>query len=146
MIALCAEAHLKSSEFRQDAGSFIQTLWRPIQAGSVTGEVTAQDTARHNLLINKSLEELAGVLSIPTAQVTAPVEKLLSAASSSAMSREELQLVAGVKHREHFRKAYIEPLVTSGWMERTIPDKPTSRLQKYRTTGKGRAWLTERKQ
>jgi ATP-dependent DNA helicase RecG len=49
-----------------------------------------------------------------------------------------------MKHREHFRKAYIEPLVAAGWLERTIPNKPTSRLQKYRLTAKGRAWLASR--
>lgn len=48
-------------------------------------------------------------------------------------------------HREHFRKAYLEPLVTAGWLERTIPDKPTSPNQKYRLTEKGRAWLIARK-
>jgi predicted transcriptional regulator len=46
-----------------------------------------------------------------------------------------------MKDREHFRQAYIEPLVNAGWIERTIPDKPTSRLQKYRLTDKGRDWL-----
>jgi predicted transcriptional regulator len=46
-----------------------------------------------------------------------------------------------MKDREHFRQAYIEPLVNAGWIERTIPDKPTSRLQKYRLTDKGRYWL-----
>jgi hypothetical protein len=50
-----------------------------------------------------------------------------------------------MKHREHFRKAYIDPLVTAGWLERTIPDKPTSRLQKYSLAAKGRAWLAGRK-
>jgi len=101
-------------------------------------------------LINKSLEELAEALSIPvaqvTAQVTAQVEKLLRAVINSALSREELQSVIGIKHREHLRKTYLEPLITSGWIERTIPDKPRSSLQKYRVTAKGRIWLIERNQ
>lgn len=29
-------------------------------------------------------------------------------------SREELQLAAGMRNREHFRKAYLEPLLASG--------------------------------
>ncbi len=81
-----------------------------------------------------------------TAQVTAQVEKLLGAVISSILSREELQSVTGIKHREHLRKTYLEPLITSGWIERTIPDKPTSSLQKYRVTEKGRTWLAEIKQ
>ena len=47
----------------------------------------------------------------------------------------------GLANREHFRKAYIEPLVKAGWLERTIPNKPQSRNQKYRLTDKGREVL-----
>ena len=46
-----------------------------------------------------------------------------------------------MKHREHFRKSYVDPLVTANWLQRTIPEKPTSRLQKYGLTDRGRAWL-----
>jgi hypothetical protein len=76
-----------------------------------------------------------------TPQVTAQVVTVLGAAQKEARSREELQSAAGMADREHFRQTYVEPLVTAGWLERTIPDKPTSRFQKYRLTDKGRAWL-----
>ena len=72
---------------------------------------------------------------------TAQVAAVLSAAAGQARSREDLQAAAGMKHREHFRKTYVEPLVNADWLERTIPSKATSRLQKYRLTTKGRAWL-----
>ncbi|MEI6652566.1 MAG: hypothetical protein WCL42_08320, partial [Chlorobiaceae bacterium] len=125
-------------------------LWRPVQSGSTEENVTAQVTASNNLLINRPLEELAEALFIPvaqvTAQVTAQVEKLLGAVINSPLSREELQSVTGIKHREHLRKTYLDPLITSGWIERTIPDKPTSSLQKYRATEKGRTWLTQRRE
>ena len=80
-------------------------------------------------------------LSRPNPAVTPQVGKVLDATANEARSREELQTAAGMMDREHFRKAYVEPLVTAGWLERTIPDKPTSRLQKYRLTTKGRDWL-----
>jgi ATP-dependent DNA helicase RecG len=40
-----------------------------------------------------------------------------------------------------FQKTYLEPLISAGWIERTILDKPTSPNQRYRLTEKGRAWL-----
>ncbi len=38
-------------------------------------------------------------------------------------------------------KRYIIPLVEKGLVEMTLPDKPTSRLKRYRLTGKGRQFL-----
>ena len=99
-----------------------------------------------NLLKEQSLQELASALGLViaqiTPQVTTQVEKVLTATAHEARSREELQAATGMIDREHFRKAYIEPLVTAGWLERTIPDKPTSRLQKYRLGAKGGDWLS----
>ena len=84
--------------------------------------------------------DLATALALPTAQAAAQVEKILHAAVEPA-DRDLLQQASNLDHREHFRKAYLEPLVTAGWLERTIPDKPTSPNQRYRLTAKGRAWL-----
>lgn len=46
-------------------------------------------------------------------------------------SREEMQLHIGIMNREHFRKAYLKPLLESGRIKMTIPDKPNSKNQKY---------------
>ena len=71
-----------------------------------------------------------------TPQVTPQVAAVLKAASRPR-SREELQVTAAIKDREHFRKVYLLPLLKSGWLERTLPDKPNSRLQKYKITPAG---------
>ncbi|MBN1321757.1 MAG: hypothetical protein JXA87_13065 [Thermoleophilia bacterium] len=47
----------------------------------------------------------------------------------------------GIKHRPTFRANYTHPALEQGLIEPTIPDKPTSRLQKYRITPQGRALL-----
>lgn len=46
-------------------------------------------------------------------------------------TREEIQAFVGVTHREHFRAKILKPLLESGKLKMTIPDKPNSRNQKY---------------
>ena len=58
----------------------------------------------------------------------------------------KLMIIVGRSDRTKFRHQVLNPLITAGLIEMTIPDKPTSSLQKYRATEKGRTWLTERKQ
>jgi len=53
------------------------------------------------------------------------------------MAREQLQKAAGLRDREHFVANYLNPLLASGWLEMTIPDKPRSSKQRYRITPLG---------
>lgn len=45
--------------------------------------------------------------------------------------------------RKSFRERYLRPALADGLIEMIIPDKPNSRLQKYRLTDKGRQWLAQ---
>lgn len=69
---------------------------------------------------------------------------ILNAAVVGEKTREELQAAAGIKDREHFRKQYLEALLSADLLERTIPDKPRSPRQRYRTTPAGCAVLEKR--
>ena len=53
----------------------------------------------------------------------------------------ELMAVMGRTNRTKFRDQVLRPLLDAGWLEMTIPDKPTSRKQRYRTTAAGREVL-----
>lgn len=53
-------------------------------------------------------------------------------------SRKELQEMLGLQNADHFRKAYLSSAIEAGLVEMTLPDKPKSRLQKYRLTETGR--------
>lgn len=112
-----------------------------IQSVSGRNPVTAQD----NMMKANKLQILAEVLGRPAAQVTAQVAAqvtfILGAVAYEPKNREDIQSAAGITHREHFRNFYVDPLIEAGWLERTVPEKPTSRLQKYRLTDKGHAWL-----
>ena len=60
-----------------------------------------------------------------------------------AMSRTELMSKLGLKDEKHFRQQYLQVAVSRGVIEMIIPDKPTSRLQKYRRTPLGEVLLNK---
>jgi len=75
-----------------------------------------------------------------TPEVTPEVMSML-AAIRGEMSRSEIQRALGLKDEKHFRENYQQVAVALGLIEMTIPDKPRSRMQKYRLTDKGRRTL-----
>ena len=75
-------------------------------------------------------------------QVTPQVGALLGALLGE-MGREALQSALDLSDRKSFRERHLKPALDEGLMEMTLPDKPNSRLQKYRLTDKGRRWLAQ---
>ena len=72
-----------------------------------------------------------------TLQVTSQVKQLIIGIKGEK-SREELQAILKLKDRIAFVEKYLKPALAIYLIERTIPDKPNSRLQKYRLTAKGK--------
>jgi len=70
-------------------------------------------------------------------EVTTEVKRVINVISGE-MSRRDLQGLLDLTSDEHFRKAYIEPSLAAGVIERTIPEKPKSSIQKYRITTLGK--------
>ena len=58
--------------------------------------------------------------------------RLLSVMGNDALSASELMQRLGLSHRPTFRKNYLNPALEQNLIERTIPDKPNSKNQKYR--------------
>lgn len=58
--------------------------------------------------------------------------------ADKALSRKEIFAAIAISGDSRAYKRHIEPLVLDGLVEMTIPDKPNSRMQKYRLTDKGR--------
>ena len=67
-----------------------------------------------------------------TDQDNTSVERLLSALGNDTLSATELMERLGLSHRPTFRKNYLHPALEQNLIERTIPDKPNSKNQKYR--------------
>lgn len=76
-------------------------------------------------------------------QVTPQVRQLLEVLTGE-MSREQIQAILELQDRKSFRERYLAPALAEGLIEMTIPDKPNSRLQKYRLTVKGHDCVQER--
>lgn len=49
----------------------------------------------------------------------------------TARSRNEMMELLGLSDRVNFKKNYLDPLLERGLISMTIPDKPTSKNQKY---------------
>ena len=111
MIRRCVEDGLPEPEFTVTDG-FVTTVGRKALAGQVTGQVTGQVA-----------DEVMTMIAVFRGDHT----------------RQELQLALNLKSRANFEDRYLKPAIEAGYVMLTIPDKPRSRLQKYRLTDKGEA-------
>ncbi len=57
---------------------------------------------------------------------------MMEALGNNEASLAELMGMMGLTDRKNFRELYLKPALDSGLVEMTIPDKPTSRNQRYR--------------
>ena len=78
------------------------------------------------------------------AQANAYVERLLRLLNERGeLGNISIREEFGLKSRRRLRDTYIDPALIGGLIEQTLPDKPTSRLQKYRLTAAGEELLRE---
>lgn len=68
---------------------------------------------------------------------------ILKSLRNKTLSRKEIFAAIGIKGDSRSFKRNIEPLINEGLIEMTVPDKPNSKLQKYRLTDKGTATLRD---
>ncbi len=64
--------------------------------------------------------------------VSDPVKKLISLLGNNEYSFSQLMNMMGLKHRDTFRKNYINPAIELGLIELTIPNNKNSPKQKYK--------------
>lgn len=84
-----------------------------------------------------------GVVSIPVNTPDKDIRsKIVSLCLNAPQTREQLMQACGMKNKAHFLKAYLKPMLETGELQLTVPDKPNSRNQKYiavrHTTGEVR--------
>ncbi|MEI6104787.1 MAG: DUF4062 domain-containing protein [Methanothrix sp.] len=145
MVRLCAEAGLPVPEFRGENGQFIQIMRRPKKAAfaQVPEKIATKVKESDKMLWEYALSDVKRAFPGATAQVIAQVTAQVAIFCQRPRTAREIMEHLNLHHWKTFQANYLIPLIQDGLLERTIPDKPTSRLQKYRLTEKGRAWLAE---
>jgi predicted HTH transcriptional regulator len=132
MIARCLKAGLPEPLFTLTDGFVITLRRKPDQAFvAVGGPVTPPVTP-------PVIDSITGQV---TGQVGGWIVAALRLCAAGPTTSRAIQEVTGFRHRETFQRNYLDQLLADELIERTIPAKPNSRLQKYRLTDKGRAWL-----
>lgn len=113
------------------------------QSDPATGQVSEQvgEQVKPRAQSRAQSGQVAGQV---TRQVTGQVaEWIIHALDACATPQKssDIQKIVGIKHRETFQRNYLDQLLEAKLIERTIPEKPNSRLQKYRLTEKGKSLI-----
>lgn len=87
-----------------------------------------RDTLKDTTVVGRSTDQDSDQV---TGQDDA-INRLLSALGDEELSAAEIMKRLELSHRPTFRKNYLTPALDKGLIERTIPDKPNSKNQKYR--------------
>lgn len=109
---------LGTADKQADSAGFVELMLEIIRDSltevTVVDRSTDQDSDQDSDQDNSSVEQLLGVLGDETLSAMELMERL------------------NLSHRPTFRKNYLNPALEHKLIERTIPDKPNSRNQKYR--------------
>jgi hypothetical protein len=120
---------MKNDRAHKAFGFFIPGLDKEVDMASDLMKAMFAGTGRVSPKTREVTKEVTG-------EVTGEVMRLLACVRGE-MTRRELQSVLELRAEENFRKKYLMPALDADYLEMTIPDKPNSRLQKYRLTQKG---------
>ncbi len=82
-------------------------------------------------VINKAIKDIVNDTRKHYNHINNQITALLSAMESYPMTAQELMEKLNLKSRDGFRKNYLTPAIEAGLIGMTIPDKPTSRNQRY---------------
>jgi ATP-dependent DNA helicase RecG len=122
VIEECERYGIDPPRFDEQAGALIVTFRAAIGPGSGEGPGRDQVGTKSGL----SDEQVRVLLAAREAR---PIDSLMKE--------------CGRSNRTKFRQQVVQPLLGAGLLAMTVPDKPTSSRQKYRTTGAGAALLKE---
>jgi predicted HTH transcriptional regulator len=111
------------ARFSEIAGVFITEFPRP-------------QAARNSVTKSQPRFDAKGPVTAPVSDYVGRLLYLLG--QREPLGNEDIRSAFELKSRRRLRETYIGPALSAGLIQYTVPDKPNSRLQKYRLTEKGR--------
>lgn len=152
VIFACKSYGCPKPEWEFDGSSLSTTIWfkKNRSAHDVNKSVldVVQDEKsdnQRNKPINKVIfDKIVRDVSKICPRCVQDVSKLLITIKNAPIAElgfNDLNDTIGISSRRKYLRNVITPAIEAGLIERTIPDKPTSRNQKYRLTDKGRQLL-----
>lgn len=109
---------LGAADKQADSAGFVELMLEIIRDSLTEVTVADRSTDQHSDQVND--------------QDKIPTERLLSVLGDKTLSATELMDRLGLSHKPNFRKNYLNPALEQNLIERTVPDKPNSRNQKYK--------------
>ncbi len=131
--------------------TLILTRWNPLFAGIPVESLVYEHQAEYYQALQDStrqtesapfLEFMLRMILTGVLTATPQVRRLL-AVMQGEMAREALQRALDLQDRKSFHERYLKPALAEELIEMTIPEKPNSRLQKYRLAEIGREFLQQ---
>ena len=108
----------------------------------VTPQVTMQDTPQDTP--QDTMQDTEQDIEQDSEQDSEQVKNLIYSMKNGKYSSVDLMKLVGIKHRPTFLYKYLQPAIQAGFVALTIPDKPTSRNQKYYLTEKGKRKISKK--
>ena len=112
--------------------------FRAVVKRPVTQQVTPQVTPQ---VTGQVAPPVAPPVIPPVAPPVAALIRVLGVVGE--LGNAEIRARLQIKDRADLRDRFVRPSIAGGWVEMTIPEKPSSRMQKYRLTAAGRVLLEQ---
>ncbi len=143
-IAMCREAGIRPPAFEEITGAAVVT-YRVYIAGPQKVAPTRSEVGSEKKVGGRATQLMSELESQLESKLESLEQRVLRILRDQPAGKAALAAVLGQKQASGLLHEAIRALLAQAMIERTIPDKPNSRLQKYRLSQKGRRVLGERK-
>ena len=141
IIEKCEAQGLATPQYKPDSAIFHTIIWRKMAEAEVD---KARPTPPTGGVGGKSGTSQGQVVGTSQGQVVSLFVRITSILADQVLSSGDITAALGKEYYSGYLRRIIKMLLADGIIEYTIPEKPRSRLQKYRLTEKGRQMLSQK--